>query len=178
MIFQDNPTNNSWSNITTLNSDGTANSNWNPTVHTVNKNRVQIATSSGIHTNGAFLVFGPITTSLVSYMDFDLTAITSPGKLSLSYAIWSSADAANFTDPTKVTSAVLSLEKFDGTNWVALPSNLNLVTNASATAYKETSFVLTGAAKYRLVYTLVAGSSANSSQNQRLTVDNVIVTDR
>lgn len=111
-------------------------------------------------------------------MDFDLTAITSPGKLSLSYAIWSSADAANFTDPTKVTSAVLSLEKFDGTNWVALPSNLNLVTNASATAYKETSFVLTGAAKYRLVYTLVAGSSANSSQNQRLTVDNVVVTDR
>jgi hypothetical protein len=178
MIFQDNPTNNSWSNITTLNSDGTANSNWNPTIHTVNKNRVQIATSSGIHTNGAFLVFGPITTSLVSYMDFDLTAITSPGKLSLSYAIWSSADAANFTDPTKVTSAVLSLEKFDGTNWVALPSNLNLVTNASATAYKETSFVLTGAAKYRLVYTLVAGSSANSSQNQRLTVDNVVVTDR
>jgi hypothetical protein len=180
MIFQDNSSTNTWTNITKLNSDGTTNTNWNkaPAVHTVNKDRVQIATSSGIHTNGAFLVFSPISTALVAYMEFDLSAITNPGKLGFSYAIWSSADGTNFTDPTKVTSAILSLQKFDGTNWVASTSTLNLVANASATAYKSSSFDLSGAAKYRLVYTLVLPSGVSSSQNQRLTIDDVIVTDR
>jgi hypothetical protein len=179
MIFQDNPTTNNWSNITRFNSDGvTANTSWNPAIHSVNKNRVQIGTSTGIHTRGAFLVFGPISTALVAYLEFDLSSIVNPGKLGFSYAIWSSTDGENFSNSTKVTSAVLSLEKFDGTNWVPLTPTLNLVANASATAYKSTSFDLTGAAKYRLVYTLAVPTGTSSSQNQRLTIDDVIVTDR
>jgi hypothetical protein len=173
MIYQDSVTNNTWANLLT------SNSSWNADVNKVNKNRVQIATSSGIHANtGAFLVFSPIVGSLVAYMEFDLSSINNPGKFGFSYAIWSGADGSNFTDSTKVTSAVLSMEKFDGTNWVPLASTLDLVANASATEYKTSSFTLTGAAKYRLVYTLVVPANITSSQNQRLTVDNVIVTDR
>jgi hypothetical protein len=179
MIFQDNSANNTWANVLKYGNDGvTPNANWNPAIHSVNKNRVQIGTSTGIHTRGAFLVFGPISTALVAYLEFDLSSIVNPGKLGFSYAIWSSADGANFLDSTKVTSAVLSLEKFDGTNWVPLTPTLNLVANASATAYKSTSFDLTGAAKYRLVYTLAVPTGITSSQSQRLTIDDVIVTDK
>ena len=144
------------------------------------KDRVQINLSATEpHTSkGVFAVFAPISTFKVSFLDVDFSTLTGPGKLELEYSVWSSTALSNLTNPLIVSSALLKLQKFDGTNWIDEGSAFNVITNASATAYKKTSFTLSGAARYRLVYTIDGPALTTSNTAFALTVDNLVVTDK
>jgi hypothetical protein len=143
------------------------------------KDRVQINLSaSAPHTSkGVFAVFAPISTFKVSFLDVDFSTLTGAGKLELEYSVWSAAALGNLKNTALITSAQLKLQKFDGTNWIDEGSALNVITNASDTEYKKTSFSLSGAAKYRLVYT-IEGTANTSNTAFALTVDNLVVTDK
>ena len=143
------------------------------------KDRVQINLSaSAPHTSkGVFAVFAPISTFKVSFLDVDFSTLTGAGKLELEYSVWSAAALGNLRNTALITSAQLKLQKFDGTNWIDEGSALNVITNASDTEYKKTSFSLSGAAKYRLVYT-IEGTANTTNTAFALTVDNLVVTDK
>jgi hypothetical protein len=143
------------------------------------KDRVQInSTATAPHTSkGVFAVFAPISTFKVSFLDVDFSTLTGAGKLELEYSVWNAAALGNLKNTALITSAQLKLQKFDGTNWIDEGSALNVITNASDTEYKKTSFSLSGAAKYRLVYT-IEGTANTSNTAFALTVDNLVVTDK
>jgi hypothetical protein len=143
------------------------------------KDRVQINLSSAApHTSkGVFAVFAPISTFKVSFLDVDFSTLTGAGKLELEYSVWNAGTLANLKNTALITSAQLKLQKFDGTNWIDEGSALNVITNASDTEYKKTSFSLSGAAKYRLVYT-IEGTANTTNTAFALTVDNLVVTDK
>jgi hypothetical protein len=147
---------------------------------TAAKDRVQINSSTTApHTVGnPFLVMAPISTFLTSYIDIDFSAFTGAGKLELDYSVWAAAVITTFNNSTLAMTAELKVQKFDGTNWVNEGDAFNVIANASATEYKKTSFALSGAAKYRLVYTIAGTGLGTSNTAYALTVDNLVVTDK
>jgi hypothetical protein len=147
---------------------------------TAAKDRVQINSSTTApHTAGnPFLVMAPISTFLTSYIDIDFSAFTGAGKLELDYSVWSATVINNFNNSALAMTAELKVQKFDGTNWVNEGDAFNVIANASATEYKKTSFALSGAAKYRLVYTIAGTGLSTSNTAYALTVDNLVVTDK
>jgi hypothetical protein len=147
---------------------------------TAAKDRVQINISATApHTSmGAFAVFAPISTTSTSYMDINFSAYTGAGKLEFDYSVWSTTAYSNLINTAIVSTASLKLQKFDGSAWVDLGDPLNIITNVSATEYKKSSFTLTGAAQYRLVYAISGPALTTSNTAFALTVDNLVVTDR
>ena len=144
------------------------------------KDRVQLNSSATEPhpSKGVFAVFAPISTAKVAFLDVDFSTMTGAGKLELEYSMWSATALTNLTTSSIVSSAMLKLQKFDGTNWVDEGSALNVITNASATTYKKTTFTLSGAAKYRLVYTIDGPALTTSNTAFALTIDNLVVTDK
>jgi len=147
---------------------------------TAAKDRVQINISATApHTSmGAFAVFAPISTTSTSYMDINFSAYTGAGKLEFDYSVWSTTAYSNLINTAIVSTASLKLQKFDGSAWVDLGDPLNIITNVSATEYKKSSFTLTGAAQYRLVYAISGPALTTSNTAFALTVDNLVITDR
>jgi hypothetical protein len=168
-------TNGTWTNLLTTNSS------WNPSVHAVNKNRVQIATSSNIphDTKGAFLVFAPISGALVSYMEFDLTSFANARKLEFEYAAWSATSAGNITG-SATTTAEMKLQRFDSvtSTWIDEGNALNLKTLISATEYKKGSFSFSTTGKFRVAYTISGTGLSTSNTTYAVTFDNLVVTDK
>ncbi|MFZ9196772.1 MAG: immunoglobulin-like domain-containing protein [Bacilli bacterium] len=147
---------------------------------TAAKDRVQINTSATApHTSmGAFAVFAPISTYPISYLDINFSSLSGAGKLELDYSVWNSTALGNLTNTAVVSTALLKLQTYNGTEWVDLGDAFNVIANASATEYKKTSFTLNGAAQYRLVYTITGPALGTSNTAYALTVDNLVVTDR
>ena len=138
--------------------------NADESVATITKNRAQINTHS-VDNGTPALVFAPISGSLVSFVEFDFTAITDIKKVEFSLATWS---GTSFTNIQALTGATFQFEFFDTETsaWVPLQTTLeltNILGQANATTYTTVAYMVTQPGMYRISYVLESASSTTNT---------------
>lgn len=146
----------------------------------LDKNRVQINTSTTApHTSmGAFIVMAPISTTLVSYFEYDLSSYTDISKVEFVLSSWS---ATSGTAVNNMSLATLKLQYFDDVSdtWVDVVATIgssNVISLVNSSTYTLVSFETSVAGLYRVIYTLDATEGTSTSNTAyALTIDNLMI---
>ncbi|NWH14925.1 hypothetical protein HXX03_05510 [Acholeplasma laidlawii] len=137
-------------------------SNTNGDAFTLDKDRVQINTSTFAPwaDSAAFLVLAPISTFKLSYVEFDLTAAAyaNASKIEFDFAAW---NQNNFDQTVGLAGSSVRVEKLEGENWVTVGDNV--FGQLTKDALTNVSIEITGGGTYRLVYEAPAASSTSNT---------------